>query len=115
VEYRLPEDPPGGIMQEDSPGRIMSAPLRPPSPGNATPDRVLQAVLATDFRAFVEYVFDLLRPGTPFRANWHIDAMAHKVAQVATGEVKRLIITMPPRNLKSDRCFGRFARLVSRP
>ena len=27
--------------------------------------------------------------------------MAHKVSQVASGEVKRLIITMPPRNLKS--------------
>src|SRR6204780_2139034 len=27
--------------------------------------------------------------------------MAHKVSQVATGEVKRLIITVPPRPLKS--------------
>jgi hypothetical protein len=57
--------------------------------------------VATDFRAFVEYVFGLLRPGTPFKPNWHIDAMAHKVSQVATGEVKRLIITVPPRHLKS--------------
>jgi hypothetical protein len=27
--------------------------------------------------------------------------MAYKLAQVATGEIKRLIITLPPRNLKS--------------
>jgi predicted phage terminase large subunit-like protein len=79
----------------------MNAPIRPPCPEDASQQRVLQAVLATDFRAFVEYVFGLLRPGTPFRPNWHIDAMAHKVSQVASGEVKRLIITMPPRNLKS--------------
>ena len=39
----------------------------------------------TDFRAFVEYVFGLLRPGQPFKPNWHIDAMAHKVSQVASG------------------------------
>jgi hypothetical protein len=62
---------------------------------------VLLALLRTDFRAFVEYVFGLLRPGEPFKPNWHIDAMAHKVAQVASGDVKRLIITVPPRHLKS--------------
>jgi hypothetical protein len=62
---------------------------------------VLQAILATDFSAFVEYVFGLLRPGTPFKRNWHIDAMTHKVSQVASGKVKRLIINVPPRHLKS--------------
>ena len=79
----------------------MNAPLHPPSPEDASPQRVLLAVLRTDFRAFVEYVFGLLRPGQPFKPNWHIDAMAHKVSQVASGEVKRLIITVPPRHLKS--------------
>jgi predicted phage terminase large subunit-like protein len=79
----------------------MNAPIRPPSPENASPQQVFRALLATDFRSFVEYVFGVLRPGTPFKPNWHIDAMAHKVSQVATGEVKRLIITVPPRHLKS--------------
>src|ERR1700722_4201268 len=79
----------------------MNAPIRPPSPENASPHKVLQAFLATDFRAFVDYVFDLLRPGTPFKPNWHIDAIAHKVSQVASGDIKRLIITVPPRHLKS--------------
>jgi hypothetical protein len=79
----------------------MNAPIRPRCPEDASPQRVLLAILRTDFRAFVEYVFGLLRPGTPFKPNWHIDAMAHKVSQVATGEVKRLIITVPPRHLKS--------------
>jgi hypothetical protein len=46
-------------------------------------------------------VFRVLRPTTPFKPNWHIDAMAHKISQVASGEVKRLIITVPPRHLKS--------------
>jgi predicted phage terminase large subunit-like protein len=79
----------------------MNAPIRPPSPEDASPERIFRAILATDFRAFVEYVFGLLRPGTPFKPNWHIDAMAHKVSQVASGEVKRLIIAVPPRHLKS--------------
>jgi predicted phage terminase large subunit-like protein len=79
----------------------MNAPIRPPSPQDASPERVFRAILATDFRAFVEYVFGLLRPGTPFKPNWHIDAMAHKASQVATGDLKRLIIAVPPRHLKS--------------
>jgi predicted phage terminase large subunit-like protein len=79
----------------------MNAPIRPPSPEDASPQRLLLAVLRTDFRAFVHYVFGLLRPGEEFKPNWHIDAMAHKVSQVASGEVKRLIITVPPRHLKS--------------
>jgi predicted phage terminase large subunit-like protein len=79
----------------------MNAPIRPLSPENASPQQIFRAILATDFRAFVEYVFGVLRPGTPFKPNWHIDAMAHKVSQVATGEVKRLTITVPPRHLKS--------------
>jgi predicted phage terminase large subunit-like protein len=79
----------------------MNAPIRPLSPEDASAQRVLLAVLRTDFRAFVHYVFGLLRPGEKFKPNWHIDAIAHKVSQVASGEVKRLIITVPPRHLKS--------------
>jgi predicted phage terminase large subunit-like protein len=79
----------------------MNAPIRPPSPENASSEQIFRAILATDFRAFVEYVFGLLRPGIPFKPNWHIDAMAHKVSQVASGELKRLIIAVPPRHLKS--------------
>ena len=37
----------------------------------------------------------------PFKNNWHIAAITHKLSQVAEGDVKRLIITLPPRSLKS--------------
>jgi hypothetical protein len=33
--------------------------------------------------------------------NWHIDAMAYQVGRIMNGEVRRLIVNMPPRNLKS--------------
>ena len=66
-----------------------------------SPELALRAMLALDFRAFIEFTFGVLRPGTPFRPNWHVDAMAHKLSQIASGELKRLIITLPPRNLKS--------------
>jgi len=59
------------------------------------------ALLRHDFISFVEFTFDVVRPGVIFRPNWHIEAVAHKLAQVAEGKVKRLIITLPPRSLKS--------------
>jgi predicted phage terminase large subunit-like protein len=70
-------------------------------PDYISPQIALRAVLAMDFGAFIEYTFGVLRPGIDFRPNWHIDAMAYKLSQVATGDIKRLIITVPPRNLKS--------------
>jgi hypothetical protein len=33
--------------------------------------------------------------------NWHIDSMAHQVERIMAGELRRLIVNMPPRNLKS--------------
>jgi predicted phage terminase large subunit-like protein len=64
-------------------------------------EQMLPALLADDFMAFVEHAFTVVRPGIPFRPNWHIEAAAEKLRQVAVGDCRRLIITMPPRNLKS--------------
>jgi len=70
-------------------------------PNQYPPGLVLRAALALDFMAFSEYAFGVVRPNTLFKPNWHLEALAHKLSQVAAGEVRRLIVTMPPRNLKS--------------
>jgi hypothetical protein len=66
-----------------------------------SPDVVLQALLADDLMAFTEFTFGVVRPGIPFKPNWHLEAITHKLSQVARGHVRRLIITLPPRTLKS--------------
>ena len=65
------------------------------------PQLVLQAVLATNLTSFTEFAFGVVRPGIPFKPNWHFEAVTHILSEVASGEVRRLIITLPPRNLKS--------------
>src|SRR5947199_8122156 len=65
------------------------------------PQRVLQAMLAVDLMTFIEYTFGVVRPDVIFKPNWHIEAIAHALSRVASGESRRLIITLPPRNLKS--------------
>ncbi len=65
------------------------------------PQVVLQAVLATNLTSFTEFAFGVVRPDITFKPNWHFEAVTHKLSEVASGEVRRLIITLPPRNLKS--------------
>ena len=63
--------------------------------------RLLQALLRNDFRAFVDKVFTTLCPGQTYIPTWHVEAIAHKLERVRRGEIRRLIINMPPRSLKS--------------
>jgi len=63
--------------------------------------RVLQALLRTNFIAFVEKVFATLSPGQTFVPEWYIEALAYQLERMRRGEIRRLIINMPPRSLKS--------------
>lgn len=67
----------------------------------ADPRGLLMQVLASDFLSFVQKFFELLFPGTRFEANWHLEAMAAEVDRLMAGTNRDLLITMPPRFLKS--------------
>src|SRR5262249_1004748 len=61
-----------------------------------------------DFVSFVRKVFHVLNPSAVFQMNWHICAIAHALEQVRLGNIKRLIISVPPRSLKSIMCSVAF-------
>src|SRR5262245_36465580 len=63
--------------------------------------RILQAVLRQDLGAFTAKVFCTVSPGDRYIHNWHIDAITYTLTQVHRGQNRRLIITQPPRTLKS--------------
>jgi len=63
--------------------------------------RILEALLRNDFRAFVHKVFTTLTLGQTYVRTPHIDAILWQLERVRRGEVRRLIINMPPRSLKS--------------
>lgn len=62
---------------------------------------LLHALLRRDFLAFMQRSFQTVVPGQPFHSNWHLQAVAHVLEQCRRGEIRRLLITLPPRNLKS--------------
>jgi len=63
--------------------------------------RLLQALLRTDLASFIAKTFGQVAPGVSYHSNWHIHAIAWHLQQIECGAIKRLVITMPPRSLKS--------------
>jgi len=73
----------------------------PPEPLSYTSQELLRATLRADFYAFVQKVFETVVPGATFSQNWSTEAVAHALEKVVKGDTTRLIINIPPRNLKS--------------
>ena len=62
---------------------------------------LMHAILRQDLGAFIVKVFQTLCPGDEYLHNWHIDAVVHELMQIYLGTNRRLVITQPPRSLKS--------------
>jgi len=56
-----------------------------------------------NFGAFAQKAFTIIEPGTQFEYSWHLDCLAEHLQAQFNGdsELRRLIITIPPRCLKS--------------
>jgi hypothetical protein len=63
--------------------------------------REYYAELRDDFCAFVVRCFAELNPGQELAMGGHIEVMVSNLAAVHDGQVRRLIINVPPRHLKS--------------
>src|SRR5882724_8656758 len=62
------------------------------------------ALLRRDLLAFTEKCYETVSPGQPYLDNWHIAVMCWHLQEVVAGRITRLIITLPPRSLKSIGC-----------
>jgi predicted phage terminase large subunit-like protein len=60
-----------------------------------------EALLRPDFAGFAHRAFCELNPRASLAMNWHVEAMAAKLAAVREGRIGRLIVNVPPRYLKS--------------
>jgi predicted phage terminase large subunit-like protein len=50
---------------------------------------------------FIRESWPILEPATEFVHGWHIDVMCEHLEAVTAGEIRRLIINVPPRTMKS--------------
>lgn len=62
----------------------------------------LSAARRTHFPLFLMKVFETLHPGDPpLKLPWYLHSMCHVLTEVRAGRKRRLVITVPPRHLKS--------------
>jgi predicted phage terminase large subunit-like protein len=66
-----------------------------------TDPAVVTAILRSDLYSFIQATFPIVSPNDRFAPNWHIEAIAYHLDLVQQGVVQRLLITLPPRSLKS--------------
>jgi hypothetical protein len=64
-------------------------------------DALLKVRAEGSFRAYIEQAWPILEPDVPFVPNWHIDYIAEHLEAVTAGEIRRLLINVPPRSMKS--------------
>lgn len=50
---------------------------------------------------FVRQAWHIVEPGTPLAWNWHIDAISDHLQAVTRGDIKQLVINIPPGHMKS--------------
>jgi predicted phage terminase large subunit-like protein len=62
---------------------------------------LVAAIVGSELYAFIRASFPILSGGSPFLPNWHVEAMSYELSEVMRGRKRRLIITVPPRSLKS--------------
>src|SRR5260370_36916942 len=62
----------------------------------------LDAELASrSLREFVRQAWPIVEPFTPFVPGWHIDAIIDHLEAVSRGQIRNLLINVPPRHMKS--------------
>lgn len=54
-----------------------------------------------DLRTFIAEAWHVVEPATPYVPGWHLDAIADHLEAVTRGEIRNLIINIPPRHMKS--------------
>lgn len=55
----------------------------------------------SDLREFIALAWPIIEPGKPYLHNWHLDLIAEYLMAVDAGQIKRLVVNIPPRHMKS--------------
>jgi len=57
---------------------------------------------ASSLRSYFKHTWTILEPNLPLKYNWHYDLMAEYLMACSQGQIKRLIVNLPPRYGKSN-------------
>ena len=77
------------------------APAPTPTPTPTPTPEVVDAILRNDLASFLRLAFAEVTPGVTLVWDEYLDLLCAKLGRIVSGECRNLIITMPPRHLKS--------------
>ena len=69
-----------------------------------TDREILRSLMHNDLGLFARRAMSVLQPSLKLEWNWHLDLMVDRLLRLGSGEIRRLIINVPPRSLKSLLC-----------
>ena len=64
-------------------------------------DEIDAELASRSLREFVRQAWRVVEPSTPFVPGWHIDAIIEHLEAVTRGQIRNLLINVPPRHMKS--------------
>ena len=64
-------------------------------------DALLKVRAEGSLRQYIEEAWRILEPSVPFLPNWHLDLLCEYLEAITAGQVRRLLVNMPPRYMKS--------------
>jgi len=64
-------------------------------------DLIKIAGAEVSLRLYIEQAWSVLEPTTPFISGWHLDAICDHLEAVFKGDIRNIIINIPPRHMKS--------------
>jgi predicted phage terminase large subunit-like protein len=50
---------------------------------------------------FIRQAWPVIEPSTPFVTGWHLDAICEHLEAISSGQIRNLLVTIPPRHMKS--------------
>ncbi len=95
--------PPLGLRPAEVPaaGSQGAGDPEPAPPPNVLSLAEIRSTIRKDFYSFLVRAFAELHGGRTFSPAWHAEVLAAKLEGVRDGDVKRLVVNVPPRHLKS--------------
>jgi len=64
-------------------------------------DEIDAELASRSLRELVRQAWPIVEPSTPFVPGWHIDAIVEHLEAVRRGQIRNLLINVPPRHMKS--------------
>tara|TARA_R110000737_G_scaffold60891_1_gene87812 strand:+ start:456 stop:2009 length:1554 start_codon:yes stop_codon:yes gene_type:complete len=69
-----------------------------------SPDEINKLLAERHMHEFIHQCWPTIEPGRKFHDNWHIQSICEHLEAVVMGDLRRLIINIPPRHMKSLTC-----------